>query len=103
MKMYRHGDLLIKEIKDFPKEVISQNKNVLAYGEATGHKHELVTLENEPINVYIDHDKKYFEATQKAYLKHQEHETIEIDVGRYVVIHEREFDPFESIVRRVVD
>ena len=36
-------------------------------------------------------------------LTHQEHNTIEIPVGKYVIEHEREYNALENIVEEVFD
>ena len=93
--MYRHGDLLIKEAQ-IPADAKEVEDLVLAYGETTGHKHKLVGQ----VQVFESADQKYIHVEQSAQLVHEEHNPITIQEGDYVVVHEREFDPFlESIVR----
>ncbi len=67
----------------------------------TGHKHRLVGQ----VQVYEDSTKheKYFEANSPVQLVHEEHKSITIDPGIYMVVHEQEFDPFAKGLRRVSD
>lgn len=100
--LYRHGDLLIRRISELPTNIRPTNTTVLAEGEVTGHKHRLVggqaqVFENEQ-------SQKYFTVSQSpAELVHEEHNKIVIEEGTYVVVQEREFNPFEEAVRQVTD
>lgn len=107
MKIYRHGDLLIKEIKEIPDSVKQKKDKIIAYGEITGHHHKLMPTKEEfadSLKVYLDElsQKVYFE-TKGADLGHQEHKTIEIEAGKYEVLVEREFDYFTRRISQVVD
>lgn len=104
--MYRHGDLLIKPIKELPKNLKRRKNNILAYGEATGHHHKLTAneLSNKDIQVWFDEQVKvFFETKEKTSLSHQEHKTIEIEKGRYGVVVERARDPFTQSINQVID
>jgi len=89
-RIYRHGDLLIKETKSMPVDSKQLSTKVLAEGETTGHVHELTGQ----VLVYEKQGKKFFDAKETIHLTHQEHKTIQIDPGTYQVIHEREYDAF---------
>jgi len=102
MNIYRHGDLLIRQVDSLPK-VKSLKTNILAEGEFTGHKHALLTMEREPIDILSDGNMAYISIKDKAMITHQEHRTIEIEPGDYVIVHEREFDPFSEKIRQVRD
>lgn len=96
--MYRHGDLLLESIGSIPKDAIVQKDGILAHGEATGHAHRVVgaaVLDREGI--------KYISVVEPATVVHQEHSTIELPPGQYVVTRQREYDPFEKIIRQVAD
>ncbi len=102
--LYRHGDLLIKRISKLPPNVKPSNNTVLAEGEVTGHRHQLV---GQTVQVYENAEgQKYFtigQSSSPAVLIHEEHKKIEIEEGLYVVVQEREFNPFEEAIRRVAD
>ena len=99
-KLFRHGDLLIREVSSIPASVIPLSTNIIAEGEKTGHNHEL----NGPHRIYEMLDKNlYFEAKQDIELKHPEHNTIRIPKGKYAIVHEREHDPFNNIEIKVED
>lgn len=93
--MYRHGDLLIKNITEFPntrlvKSWVENNEVILLRGEATGHAHKLkgdFTLFRDKDNTH------YFEVHTKAYLSHEEHKRIDLPAGKYTMIRQREYTP----------
>lgn len=97
MKLYRHGDLLLKQSKT-PENIQKVDDMVLAHGE-NGHKHRLVGQ----VQVFEADSQKYIQVKQAAQLVHEEHKPITIEEGEYVLIHEREFDPFNSLIRQVRD
>lgn len=98
--MYRHGDLLLKRAT-IPEEAQEVKDMVLAYGETTGHRHRLVGQ----VQVFESNSQKYIQVKQGAQVQlvHEEHHPIQIESGDYVVVHEREFEPFLSLIRQVRD
>lgn len=104
MKIYRHGDVVIKEVEKLPKELIRKSDNIVAYGEATGHNHKLAELELGTLEVYQAKDGKiYFNATQPVTISHEEHKTITIEPGSFEIEIERERDPFLEEIKQVID
>jgi hypothetical protein len=101
-QFYRHGDLLIRRIEFLPQGLTKLNTNILAEGEATGHQHRLTS---KTAQVFGDGAKqqKYLSLEEPTQLVHEEHKPITIDEGTYLVIQEREFDPFGDYIRRVAD
>ena len=98
--MYRHGDLLLKRVESIPQTAKQIESQVLATGEATGHKHRLVgqaVILEEPTG------QRFVQVNQLAQLVHEEHKPIDLEEGTYAVIHEREYDPFAEAMRRVLD
>ena len=106
-KLYRHGDLLIKQIDQIPLMAKPLSTNIIAEGEITGHNHKLYGSQQ----VYGTHSDKnfriieptYFQAKEEISLKHQEHDTLKISKGNYVILHEREHDPFNIVEIKVQD
>ncbi len=100
MNIYRQGDILLVETtlpKDLTEVKIDNNKIVLAEGEATGHAH---TIQKTPDNaLFFDktNNKLYLILKQAAVLEHQEHKKINLPIGNYEVIRQREYRP-ERIV-----
>lgn len=103
MRIYRHGDVLIRQIAELPKGERSEvTTTVLAEGEATGHKHRLTCAEAFAVMQGFE-EKKYFELRAPATLTHEEHSALSIEPGAYEIGIETEFDYFEEAMRRVVD
>ena len=98
-KIYRHGDLLIRQVKKIPESATQLSTNIVAHGE-NGHSHKL----HGSHQVYEIPDKQIlFEAKQDLSLKHQQHDTLKISKGNYVILHEREHDPFNIVEIKVND
>lgn len=96
--MYRHGDLLLESVNEIPEGSIKRETNVILGGTATGHAHKLVN------GIIFDKEgTTYLQAQNEARIVHDEHNTIELPVGNYVVIRQREFDPYAQAVRNVMD
>ena len=99
--MYRHGDLLIKEVKKTAGKLVKHTGSfVLAEGTRTGHHH---TLTGKGFKVRETADNRYLEIKSPTRLTHQEHDTITIKPGNYVIEHEREFDYELQEARQVMD
>jgi hypothetical protein len=87
-KQNRHGDLLIEEGK-IPKEA-KKCENVLAYGEVTGHAHR---VSGKAVQVYEYKKTRYIDVQETAQLTHEEHDTISLQPGQYIVIRQVEYTP----------
>ena len=101
IKQARQGDVFIELVSAIPKTAKKQNGCVLAYGEVTGHKHEISTDE---AFMWVDTDgRQYLEIYGKvATIVHAEHGTITLTgPAMYRVIHQREYSPEE--IRNVAD
>ncbi len=105
-KLYRHGDLLIKQVKKIPEYAQQLSTNIIAHGE-NGNTHKL----HGSHQVYGTHSSQnyrvieptYFQAKEEISLKHEEHSTLKISKGNYGIIQEREFEPFKNIEQEVID
>lgn len=108
--VYRHGELLIKPALQEAGEIISNfgkakkgddsssgpsvkklGHSILAEGEATGHKHEIVEGD---IELFEIEGTLYLRVkSEEAKLAHPEHKTIAIEKGTYEIDHQREYVP----------
>lgn len=99
-RLFRNGDLLIREIDAIPKDAKRVKTNILALGESTGHTHQLIgeckVFENKE-------GKKFFQSNEELELIHQEHKPITIEAGTFEVLIEREYSPFDEEIRQVQD
>lgn len=110
-KLYRQGDVLIveldnKEFKNIPdwKDARENGRVILAHGEVTGHAHVVHGTDvefQETIGADQQASRILNVMGRDAELKHDEHATITIPVGRYKVVRQREYTPQE--IRRVAD
>jgi hypothetical protein len=101
MKLFRQGDVLLRQIKELPETVRRKEDKVLAFGEATGHAHKFTS---EFADLYIDvGGKQYAFLLEKAVLEHEEHANIEVPEGVYEVVIQREFDLTQKRVMPVRD
>jgi len=99
LKVYRQGDVLLKEIRAIPENAKPVNDLVLALGEATGHSHR---LSGKTVQVFQGSDgKKFVRAGTETVLVHDEHKHIPLMEGLYEVKLQREYSPQE--IRRVQD
>lgn len=114
---FRQGDVLIERIENLipGKPIEPENGRViLAHGEVTGHAHEIAhpqfaTLHevSEALRLLGDLDgaDKMTNAglvlTKDATLVHQEHATINLPAGNFIVRRQREYSPEE--IRNVAD
>ena len=113
---YQQGDVVMYKVsdEDYKKNVNIRNNSVkykggldtpaiLAFGEATGHKHQ-ISLKDLTSNAGVELDMGWngeagvdvpdgFEVTGEVVtLRHEEHNPIELPPGKYVVKIVREFD-----------
>ena len=106
-KIYRHGDLIFKEIDKLPeglKSVFVGCKWVAAEGETTGHRHLLTAEPTTRFEVLEDSQgQRYLKIEGSGNLSHEEHRTLEITHGFYVIGNEQEFDYFAEQTNRVID
>lgn len=108
-QMLRQGDVKILKINSLPQGEIKDAKDngvaVLAYGEVTGHKHQIsqgevnfVTI-GDANNMFAP---KFLEViSETAILTHEEHFPITLDRGIYEISIQREYFPEE--IRNVMD
>jgi len=139
MKAYRHGEMVLIPVpqnrqekwQDLYEQVGQKmnNPRVIAEGEVTGHKHELVggqvyakTLSEDSAMAKSPRTSEYvsrrtllralgiavsagpvilLKVAKTATLRHPEHNALSIPAGRYVTFAQREYD--ETMARRVVD
>jgi hypothetical protein len=87
--------------------VTDKGRVILAYGEVTGHAHEVVpAVDNRddvpPMELFQEPDGSRLLVIRKpAALKHEEHSAIDLAVGHYKVIRQREYSP--EAIRNVAD
>jgi len=101
-----HGDVVIERVESVPKDfskLSKTTKNELAFGEATGHLHQLGGGE---FDLRIDKENpsvRHLRVVTPVALRHQEHKEIVLPPGDYRTRIQREYDPFSKRIRDVAD
>ena len=105
MECYRQGDVLVVRIDDVPDDATAVPRDagrlVLAYGEATGHAHAVVSDEAELVTTEHADDLFLRVYGDEVELLHEEHDTVRLPRGDYRVVRQREYTP--QRVRHVAD
>ncbi len=90
--MWRQGDVLISAIDAIPREATKRRDCILAEGEITGHSHRID--QQGAAELYEHQGRLYLRIlANEAKVVHQEHETIALRQGLYVVWQQREYSP----------
>ncbi len=97
--MFRQGDVLIIPTSKIPKglERVPRDNGrvVLAYGEVTGHAHAIL---DDPATLFRRDDMdemadRFLHVETEVALTHDEHDTITLPKGDYIVRRQREYEP----------
>jgi len=101
-----HGDVVIEKVSEVSTEFCDLKKSkdsTLAYGEVTGHIHQLSGGE---FDLRIDKKNpanRHLKVVTPVLLRHQEHLPILLPPGEYITRIQKEYDPFEKKIREVQD
>lgn len=87
MKLYRQGDIVLREMSRLPEGVCVCSGGILAYGERTGHSHRI----DGDGQVWRQDTRLYLELEQPSRIVHEEHETLTLPPGLYEVVGQREY------------
>jgi hypothetical protein len=98
MRLYRQGDIVIRQIPRLPSGVERQVSAILAYGERTGHTHRL----DGRGQVWRQDTRLYLKLEQPSRVVHDEHGPVTLPPGVYEVVGQREYVSSEED-RRVFD
>lgn len=97
-KYYQQGDVIVMAAT-IPVGAKQVNKRPLAFGEITGHSHQIV----EDVEMYEKDGILYLRALETVNLKHEEHRSLALPPGDYQVGIVQEYDPFKEEARNVRD
>lgn len=95
---YAHGDVLLKKIEKLP-EGKKLETNVIMEGEHTGHMHRIIG----DAQIFECDGKRYVWAENSFDVVHEEHRQITIKPGIYEIDRQKEYDPYDEIIREVQD
>ncbi len=84
-------------------KLIKRKDKKIAFGEVTGHSHQIVEGECEIWSEEGEVPASEFTAITPCTLGHEEHGPIVIEPGCYDINIQKEVDPFEDEIRRVRD
>jgi len=98
----QQGDVWLEKVDRMPEKIkVIREDGILAYGEKTGHKHQ---LEDTNIKIYESENHMFFVEVEKPVkLKHDEHKEILINPGIWEFGQVREKDWLNNMVRPVID
>lgn len=106
-QVLRQGDVALIAIDEIPKDAKLEpskgRKLILALGEATGHHHRFEFLDtSHNVKLYVAAGgARYVHVTAAAELLHEEHSTVEVPAGKYLLPRQVEYTPAE--LRQVQD
>ena len=104
---YRQGDVCLIAVKSIPADAAPQEPNgrkvILALGEATGHHHRFEFLDaTQNVRLHVAHGgARYLHVETPAQLLHEEHSTVRVPAGDYVLPRQVEYTP--AALRNVAD
>lgn len=100
MDWYQQGDVTLKPVDEIPSDgkLVGKDNVVLREGEATGHMHRAF---GAGVLLYAVAEQLYLQAQKGAQVFHDEHGTIDLPAGDYLVGGVKEFD-YESYEQRYV-
>jgi hypothetical protein len=112
MRIFRQGDVLITSTTKQPsaqaKRVTDKGRTILAYGEVTGHAHEVMAPSAidpdlvPPQQLFEEPDgTRLLVLRRDAELRHEEHHTIPLPAGTYEIRRQMEYSP--DALRNVAD
>ncbi len=108
-QLYRQGDVMFKRIAQLPAGEKKKRENAtVAYGEVTGHSHQLAIEDREAAEVLEIGEGLFVHVSESglhieggATFVHEEHGPITLPPGNYEVVIQREYSPEE--IRNVID
>lgn len=100
MPLYRHGDVLVRQVSEIPTAAKKRLHLTLAEGEITGHSHRIAEV--GAATLFEKAGQRYLNVTaEHATLVHEEHGPITLSRGCYLIWQQREYSPQE--IRTVRD
>lgn len=105
LKGYRHGDVMLVPVTEKPQgDWVKKKELTVALGEATGHHHTFYpATKGGSVSVLEVNGRMFIDVGADYFLRHQEHHEHLIAPGCYERVMEDEYDPFEKIMKKVVD
>ena len=98
----QQGDVIFRRINKIDeKSLTTITSSIIQEGEATGHAHRLTSGD---YSFYSSpNNRRFLRVINPATITHEEHAPITLEPGEYEIGIVREYDPFEKLIRSVVD
>ena len=104
MSYVRHGDVLLRPVESVEgSEVKHTGSYPLAFGEVTGHSHQLRVKDPKDMKVFQVGEKLFVQLMEVGELTHEEHHKVLVQPGTYERTMEREYDYAMESMRNVID
>lgn len=109
MNGHRHGDVGLLPVDSKTLEEVRKisgdyrEELTIALGEATGHHHTLYPAKEGKVRLVELNGRRFIDVGAEYFLRHQEHKEQRILPGVYEIVMEKEYDPLEKAMRKVVD
>jgi hypothetical protein len=101
---FRQGDVLLLAIAKAPAKTqpvpLELGRVILAHGEVTGHHHSFAADSGVAL-LEGDGGERFLRVEHESRLEHQEHDTLLIPPGEYIVRRQKEYSP--EAIRSVAD
>lgn len=109
-QQYRQGDVLLERVEKIPVGAKKVKEQIIAHGETSNHCHRAT----DDVDVLeTEEGEKFLSVSKTGKLEHvlvsnpntwtEEHQPINLPAGKYRVIQQREYDPYEEAIRNVRD
>ena len=102
----RQGDIFFQSVDKIPSKGLKKKTDaILAYGEVTGHSHQITTSIADCESYVDEQGDIYIRSATEMKVGHDEHDTIVLPSNEWIcVTRQREFDPLAANrERRVAD
>lgn len=99
---YQQGDVLITKTEKIDLTKAKKlNHLIVAEGEATGHKHQII--DKDKASLYLLDEDIILIIDEETALIHEEHKEINLPPGQYYISFKREYDHFEEEAKKILD
>jgi hypothetical protein len=101
-KQYRQGDVFLQKVDKLPGNAKPKKDNIILRGEATGHAHRVENgqlyeaILEDPKNILRQEQRMFVIAKKGTRIVHEEHGPIEIEIGIYIIVRQREYGKEEN-------
>ncbi len=102
----RQGDIFFESVSKLPSKGLKKKTDaILAYGEVTGHSHQITTAIADCESYVDEQGDIYIRSSKEIAVSHDEHNTITLPANEWICVsRQREYDPLSANrERRVLD